>query len=65
MSKKRRRAAEKFHDAEALDEAVKQAVRRALEEHKRLKNTVAAWDGRSVILVPPENIPDAPPPERR
>lgn len=65
MRTKRRKAAETFHNAQALDDAVKQAVRQALEEHKRLKNTVAAWDGRSVILVPPENIPDSPPQESK
>lgn len=63
MRMKRRKAPETFHDAQALDEAVKQAVRQALEEHKRMNNTVAAWDGRSVILVAPENIPDSPPQE--
>lgn len=49
--------ADVFHDGDEIDRAVEQAVREALKEHKRRKNPVAAWDGKAVVIVHPEDIP--------
>lgn len=45
-----------FDDGEAIDAALKQAVRDAVLRHKRLGQPIVEWrDGRAV-LVPPEEI---------
>lgn len=48
---------EAFRKGRPVDEAVKQAVRRALEQHRRLQQAVAAWQDGEVVIVPPEGIP--------
>ena len=46
-----------FRNGEDLDRKIKQAVREALAEHKRKRQRVAAWDGKAVVIVRPEDIP--------
>ena len=46
-----------FRNGEDLDRKIKQAVREALAEHKRKRHRVAAWDGKAVVIVRPEDIP--------
>lgn len=53
----RKRLAERFLSDEELDRAVKEAVRRALIEHKRKRNTVAIWENGKVKIIPAEQIP--------
>ncbi|MFQ3586316.1 MAG: hypothetical protein SNJ74_07400 [Fimbriimonadaceae bacterium] len=53
----RKRLAERLLSDEELDQAVKEAVRRALIEHKRKRNTVAIWENGKVKIVPAEQIP--------
>ncbi len=52
----RNRLVNLFHNGHKIDHVVKQAVRLALEEHKKLNNPIAGWDGQSVVLVHPEEI---------
>ena len=51
--------AELFQNGQEIDLVVKRAVRLALKEHKELNNPVAGWDGNSVIVIPPEEIPSS------
>ncbi len=39
-----------------IDEALCEAVRRALRRHKRLGVPIAIWENGGVVLVPPEQI---------
>lgn len=41
---------------ELLTEAVRNAVRAAVEDHKRAGNPVAGWRDGKVVIVPPEEI---------
>ncbi len=57
MNKKtRNRLVNLFHNGHEIDHVVKQAVRLALEEHKKLNNPIAGWDGQSVVVIHPEHI---------
>lgn len=55
--KKRREIHERFNSDEEVDEAVVKAVRMALADHKRKKNTVAVWKDDKVVLLTPDQIP--------
>lgn len=41
---------------ERIEEVLRRAVRHALLEHKRARNTIAAWKDGEVILIPAEEI---------
>jgi hypothetical protein len=43
--------------AEAVEAAIREAVREALLQHKRARNPVAFWENGRVVWVPPEEIP--------
>jgi hypothetical protein len=49
-----------FSDREALGEALKQAIQKALLAHKRIGNPVVVEREGKVIEIPPEKIPDLP-----
>lgn len=58
MSKKNRDVFIKIFKEEAtLDMVVKEAVRQALEEHRKRRQFVAGWNGKGVVIVQPEDIP--------
>jgi hypothetical protein len=40
-----------------MNEAMARAVRRALLQHKRAGNPIAAWQDGQVVWIPPEEIP--------
>lgn len=58
--RKRDKLAERFQDDETVDELVRTAVRNALAENKRIKNSIAVWDEveQRVKIIAPEDIPD-------
>ena len=43
-------------EGEAVEKALRRAVRHALLMHKRAGNTVAVWEGGAVKLIPAEQI---------
>ncbi len=43
-------------DGEKIERILRRAVRHALLEHKRAGNTIAAWEGGQVVLIPAEEI---------
>jgi hypothetical protein len=43
--------------AEEVEEILQQAVRAALDTHKRLGHSIAAWQDGQVVIIPPEQIP--------
>ncbi len=43
--------------AEAIEGILREAVRRALVEHKRAGNPVAVWQNDRVVILQPEEIP--------
>jgi hypothetical protein len=42
--------------AEVIELVLQEGVRRALETHKRLGNSIAIWKDGKVVIVPPEEI---------
>jgi hypothetical protein len=52
----RKQLAERFQ-SEEIDLVVQEAVRRALAEHKRKRNSVVIWREGRVVLLSPEQIP--------
>lgn len=46
-----------FADGRLIDEAIREGVHRALQEHKRAGNSVAVWRDGKVIMLKPEAIP--------
>lgn len=52
----REKVVNRFVDDEEVDTAVKEAVRRALAEHKRKGNAIAVWEEGEVRIVSPEEI---------
>ena len=48
---------ELFQDGKRLDDLAKEAVRKALRQHKRLGQSVAVWQDGKVVLLAPEDIP--------
>lgn len=53
----RAEVAHKFRTGTPVDVEVREAVRQAVEEHRRLKNPIAAWRDDEVVIVPPDEIP--------
>jgi hypothetical protein len=50
--------AERIEDIPRMLRALRQSVREALQEHKRLGNPIAVWRDGRVHWIPPEEIPD-------
>ncbi|MGK7902213.1 MAG: hypothetical protein AB4352_12535 [Hormoscilla sp.] len=46
-----------FADGALIDLALKQAVEKALWQHKQAGNPIAVWRDGRVIWIPPEAIP--------
>jgi len=46
-----------FVDGRLIDEAIRESVHRALQEHKRAGNPIAVWRDGKVIILKPEAIP--------
>lgn len=44
-------------EGEAVDRAMKEAVRHALLTHKRAGNPVASWKDGRVVIIPADEIP--------
>ncbi|MBI3891240.1 MAG: hypothetical protein HY303_06890 [Candidatus Wallbacteria bacterium] len=44
-------------EIEAVSEAIEEAVALAIEEHRRLGNSIAVWRDGRVVLLSPEEIP--------
>ena len=49
--------AERLNDHSRILDALRQAVREALLNHKRAGNPVASWKDGKVVLIQPEDIP--------
>jgi hypothetical protein len=49
--------AERINDHSRILDALRQAVREALLNHKRAGNPVAVWQNERVVWVPAEQIP--------
>ena len=45
------------HATTEIDNAITEAVARAIEEHRRLGHSIAIWRDGKVVIVPPEEIP--------
>ena len=43
-------------DGKLIEDILRRAVRHALLEHKRVGNTIAAWENGRVVLIPAEEI---------
>lgn len=54
--KDRKDIAARFTADDQVDEAVRQAVKDALADHKRRHNTVAVWRDGKVLVLPAEQI---------
>jgi hypothetical protein len=52
-----RTPAERVEDMPRIQEAMRQAVREALLDHKRAGNPVAVWRDGQVVWIQPEDIP--------
>ncbi|MBC6420769.1 MAG: hypothetical protein GDA43_03815 [Hormoscilla sp. SP5CHS1] len=46
-----------FADGTLIDLALKQAVEKALWQHKKASNSIAVWRDGRVVWIPPEEIP--------
>ena len=49
---------ERVEDVASILEAMRQAVREALQRHKRLGNPIAVWRDGRVVWLSPDEIPD-------
>lgn len=47
---------ELFRDGEAIDRALREAVKDALREHKKLGHPIVVWEDGKVVVVPPDEI---------
>ena len=47
---------ELFNDSEGMERALKEAVRKALLQHKRAGNPVVTWRNGKVVWVEPKDI---------
>jgi hypothetical protein len=48
-----------FLEGKTIERILRRAVRHALLEHKRVGNTIAAWEDGRVVLIPAEEIQTA------
>ncbi|MDY7000392.1 MAG: hypothetical protein SVS15_01255 [Thermodesulfobacteriota bacterium] len=64
MNKTRKKTiSEVFAEGTPIDEAIKEAVRQAVLEHKRAGRSLPVWRDNKVVWIPPEEIPVSPSPE--
>ncbi len=49
-----------WDDDAMTDDTVRKAVAAEIEEHKKQKNKVPAWDGEKVVIVDPRKPTDKP-----
>lgn len=47
---------ELFRDGEAIDRALREAVKDAFREHKKLGHPIVVWEDGKVVVVPPDKI---------
>ena len=52
-----RAPSERVEDVDRILEAMNQAIREALVQHKRLDNPIAVWRDGRVVWIQPEDIP--------
>jgi hypothetical protein len=45
-----------FLEGKTIEHVLRRVVRHALLQHKRAGNTIAAWEGGRVVLIPAEQI---------
>jgi hypothetical protein len=48
---------ELFHNGSEIDEALQQAVKEALLQHKRAGNPVVSWKDGKIVWIQPDEIP--------
>jgi hypothetical protein len=48
---------ELFADGTAIDQALRRAVREALQRHRQAGFPVSAWREGKIVWIPPEEIP--------
>ena len=57
VTKKREKSIEElFEESTPIEEALKVAVREALQHHKKLGNPIAVWENEKLVWIPPEEI---------
>ena len=56
---------ELFRDGRAIDEALRQAVRKALLRHKKAGVPIVSWEDGKVVVIPPEEIPIGEPDQQK
>lgn len=49
-----------WDDDQATDDTVRKAVAAEIEEHKKCRNKVPAWDGEKVVMIDPSAPEDKP-----
>ena len=57
MSKTKKNIDEFFNNGREIDEALQEAVKKALLQHKKAGNPVASWEDGKIVWIQPENIP--------
>ncbi|MEJ5170736.1 MAG: hypothetical protein WHU10_07095 [Fimbriimonadales bacterium] len=53
----RKKLANRFEQDEEVSRAVREAVHRALAEHKRKSNSIAVWKNGKVVILESHEIP--------
>ncbi len=57
MSQDREKLIEElFEESIPIEEALREAVQKALSRHKKLGNPIAVWEDSKVVWIPPEEI---------
>lgn len=57
MSKTKKNIDEYFHNGSEIDEAMQEAVNKALLQHKKAGNAVASWEDGKIVWIQHEDIP--------
>ncbi len=57
MSKTKKNIDEYFHNGREIDEAMQEAVKKALLQHKKAGNPVVSWEDGKIVWIQPEDIP--------
>lgn len=65
MTKQEDRTHLLWDDRDAVYEAMADAVARAIEEHRLLKQPIVIRRGDEIVEIPPDEIPPYTPPKRR
>ncbi|GAX59861.1 succinate dehydrogenase/fumarate reductase, flavoprotein subunit [Candidatus Scalindua japonica] len=56
MNKTNKNINELFHNGTEIDEALQQAVKEALLQHKKAGNTIVSWEKDKMVWIQPEDI---------